>query len=64
MAPKGKAQVSKEKRQPILTKSICSICGMRMMSHEIANRLAYSYDGYKISKKWNLAHKRCASGSI
>jgi hypothetical protein len=64
MAPKGKTAVSKEKKQPVLTRSFCSVCGNRMMSNDIANRLAYSYDGFKISKRWQASHRRCASGTI
>ena len=64
MAPKGKAAAGKEKKQPVLTMSFCSICGNRIMSNEISSRLSYSYNGFKISKRWKLSHKRCASGTI
>ena len=63
MAPKGKAQAA-TKLPPKLTRSACSICGVLMLSNEIVNRLAYTYDGFKISKRWRLAHKRCLSGNI
>jgi hypothetical protein len=63
MAPKGKAQAA-TKLPPVITKSACSVCGVLMMSNDIVNRLAYTYDGFKIHKRWHLAHKRCVSGKI
>jgi hypothetical protein len=63
MAPKGKAQAA-TKLPPVMTRSVCSICGTLMMSNDIVNRLAYTYNGFKISKQWQLAHKRCVSGKI
>jgi hypothetical protein len=63
MAPKGKA-LAATKLPPVITRSACSICGTLMMSNEIVNRLAYTYSGFKISKQWLLAHKRCLSGKI
>lgn len=63
MAPKGKAQAA-TKLPPALTRSACSICGVLMLSNEIVNRLAYTYNGFKISKRWRLAHKRCLSANI